>query len=106
VNGRPTQFFGARRIVIDCGGGNDSVSVAPTNWFGTVPETQPVPLSIFGGDGDDFLTGGAGNDRLNGGRGLDTLNGGAGRDRISGGPDDDRVTADEQDVVRGVEPAA
>jgi Ca2+-binding RTX toxin-like protein len=102
VNGRPFQFFGARRIVVDCGGGNDSVSVAPTGWFGTVPETQPVPLSIFGGDGDDSLTGGAGNDRLDGGRGLDTLNGGAGRDRISGGPDNDRATADEQDVVRGV----
>ena len=99
------QFFGARRIVVDCGGGNDIVSVAPTNYFGTPPPTVPLPVLILGGDGDDTLTGGAGNDFLVGGRGNDTLNGGTGRDHLFGGTGIDRATADESDVVRGVKPA-
>ena len=54
-------------------GGNDTV---------TLDSSLEIPLTAFGGEGDDTLTGGAGNDTLVGGNGEDVLDGGAGENLL------------------------
>lgn len=54
-----------------------------------------IPLTAFGGSGNDILFGGSGNDRLSGDGGSDTLTGGRGNDVYLFGP----ASAAETDVV-------
>jgi Ca2+-binding RTX toxin-like protein len=95
---------GAAEIVINSGGGNDTVS-ANALVAGTYKS-----LVLNGGDGDDVLTGGANaalggiNDILNGDADDDTLFGGKGADTVSGGEGDDLMVwnnGDGSDVNNG-----
>ena len=52
-----------------------------------------IPVSAFGGNGNDELTGGSGDDDLFGGSGNDVIEGGQGDDEVHGG--------DGQDVLSG-----
>ncbi|HTN74049.1 MAG TPA: Ig-like domain-containing protein, partial [Pirellulaceae bacterium] len=72
---------GANRVVVFGNDGNDTISVVSSS----------VPVSCFGGDGDDYLSGGQLDDMLDGGAGTDKLMGYAGRDVILGGPGDDSI---------------
>lgn len=74
---------------MNCGGGDDNVSVAPE---------VTIPITMRGGTGDDQLHGGSGGDKLIGGagrdllygqRGEDALYGGQGSDELFGGPGND-----------------
>lgn len=56
--------------------------------FTAIPDL-PVPVTVFGGAGDDVLMGGIANDRLEGGDGNDSLVGWLGDDRLYGGAGDD-----------------
>jgi len=67
-----------RAIRVVAGRGNDVVTV-------DLGQDTTIPVSLYGGAGNDVLTGGAGNDLLDGGAGNDTLNGGGGNDRLFGG---------------------
>ncbi len=70
-----------------------------------------IPVSAFGGDGndvlvggdgDDILSGGVGNDVIEGGRGDDELSGGDGRDVLSGNAGDDMVLGGKgRDTISG-----
>jgi PKD repeat protein len=90
INGRSKGVFAPTgRIIIFAQGGNDSVNV---------PNSLPLPVEMYGGDGNDTMNGGAGadlivgqagNDQLGGGAGRDILIGGSGLDRLDGHADDD-----------------
>ena len=62
-------------ITIDGKNGNDTI-VADNN--------VPIPLFIFGGNGNDQLAGGNANDQINGGAGNDTVTGNDGNDVLIG----------------------
>jgi hypothetical protein len=90
---------GLTQVVVKAQAGNDTVSL----------NGPGVPVTVFGGDGNDtligsagsdrlygengndYLTGNAGNDLLVGGNGNDILDGGAGDDRLLGDHGDDRL---------------
>jgi len=87
-NDRLSGFDSAQGVIIDGGGGDDTMRGSH----------QRDVLS--GGDGDDYIKGhkgedvvlgGAGDDRLEGNRGDDLVYGGAGNDRLYGLIDDDRL---------------
>jgi Ca2+-binding RTX toxin-like protein len=81
-----------RGIVFNGGAGDDTFIVR---------DNSPIPVTAYGGAGDDMLTGGSGNDVLDGGPGCDVLTGGAGNDLLT---DVNLVPAnpgDESDVLRG-----
>jgi Ca2+-binding RTX toxin-like protein len=63
---------GVTVVRVDGNGGNDRINSA-----------MDLPVSFWGGPGDDELSGGDGNDTLRGGPDDDTLRGGAGRDGVS-----------------------
>jgi len=84
----------------------------------TVRETADLPivypglrLTVYAGDGNDFVTVGSGeaelhgeggNDVLNGGTGNDLLEGGAGRDELHGGDGNDNIViSNVTDLVAG-----
>ena len=86
-------------IRIQGGRGNDNISVDPT---------ITIPVSVWGGLGDDTITGGGGNDALSGQLGTDVLVGGAGddllvtvgdsrNDRLTGGDGFDSFWCDDAD---------
>lgn len=92
------------RVVIEGGAGSDSLAALHLS--------RPVTINggegndfLYGGNLDDVLSGGAGNDLLNGGAGNDRLEGGAGRDILNGGSGDDLLLArdGELDVLNGGE---
>jgi Ca2+-binding RTX toxin-like protein len=68
-------------IKAEAGGGNDEITISPT---------VMIPVTLFGGDGDDILTGGSG---------PNILYGGAGNDRLTGGKDDDELYGEDGDDV-------
>jgi Ca2+-binding RTX toxin-like protein len=76
---------GVTVVRVDGNGGNDRINSA-----------MDLPVSFWGGAGDDTLSGGDGNDTLRGGPDDDTLRGGAGRDGVSyyGEPFDVRADLD------------
>jgi Ca2+-binding RTX toxin-like protein len=105
------SFSPTGRIVVDGRAGNDQIVVA---------SRVALPVSMYGGDGndtlrggslgdvllggngndmlfgllgDDFIDGGEGNDFIDGGNGNDTLLGSAGGDNINAGLGNDRVDA-------------
>jgi hypothetical protein len=57
---------------------------------GGTPATD-APLTVYGGNGNDFVLGGAGNDTLSGGNGQDELRGGGGADVLIGDNGSDLV---------------
>ena len=105
VEGHQTSDFdpaAVSRIVIDGGAGSDSLTAFHLS--------KPVTLNggdgndyLGGGNGADTLNGGAGNDRLYGNAGDDTLDGGAGRDYMFGGSGDDVLIGrdNEHDLLHG-----
>ena len=79
-----SKSFAASRvasITVDVGAGDDVVRI----------NGVALPVTIFGGAGDDLLVGGNGDDRIDGGAGDDRINGRAGADRLEGGAGRDRV---------------
>lgn len=67
----------------------------------TVSRTVPIPTTLRGGAGDDYLTGGGGPDKLIGGEGNDHLIGRAGDDALYGGPGDDYLRGGSgNDILR------
>ena len=83
LNGERESFEASRvaSITIDVGDGDDEV------WINGVA----LPVTIFGGAGNDRLVGGNGDDRIDGGVGDDRINGRGGADRLDGGAGRDRV---------------
>jgi Ca2+-binding RTX toxin-like protein len=76
-------------IVVDVGGGNDSVWCTNFPWAVTMVGGSGNDV-LVGSQAADLLCGGAGNDALTGGDGADTLSGGRGNDELYGaaGADD------------------
>lgn len=73
----PAQSFNRTTftsIVVSLGDGNDSFGVSAQGQF------HDVPLTVDGGDGNDFLRGSDGNDVIAGGAGDDDIDGGRGAD--------------------------
>lgn len=69
---------GLSKIVVNAGGGNDTVSATAVS----------VPFTIEGNDGDDTLTGGLGTDLVRGGAGIDTaIDANIGNDTVDLGPE-------------------
>jgi Ca2+-binding RTX toxin-like protein len=64
-------------------GGVTAVRVDANRGDDRVNSAMDLPVSLWGGDGDDILSGGDGDDTLRGEWGSDTLRGGAGRDGVS-----------------------
>jgi len=87
LNGTTQTFALAavQGIVVNAGAGSDDVEVielnAPIN----------IPVTMFGGDGNDTLVGGSGNDSILGQAGDDTLAGEAGNDALVGGAGTDQL---------------
>jgi hypothetical protein len=78
-------------VRIEGGQGNDNLSAA-----------VPVPVEMFGGQGNDTLTGGSANDTLDGGDGNDVIDGGAGADSLLGGEGADSLLGNAgKDTVFG-----
>ena len=59
-----------------------------------------LPLTVYGGQGNDTLVAGYECDHLYGEEGNDTLVAGSGRDYLSGGPGDDELYARDSDYER------
>jgi uncharacterized secreted protein with C-terminal beta-propeller domain len=106
VNGVHTEsrrLYTVRKIVINGGAGDDTITVDTDGWR--------VPVVLNGGDGNDTLTGGDGHNEINGGAGDDvltggpsgdTLNGGDGNDTLNGGKGNDTLNGgDGNDVITG-----
>ncbi len=74
-----------RGIRISAGAGDDTVTIDQS--AGRIA----VPITVWGGAGDDVIIGGAGRDLLDGGAGRDTLRGGDGNDRLDGAAGSDRL---------------
>ncbi len=80
-----------RGIRISAGAGGDTVTVDQS--LGRIM----VPVTVWGGTGDDVIIGGSGRDLLDGGAGRDTLRGGEGADRLRGGADENRLEGGDGD---------
>jgi Ca2+-binding RTX toxin-like protein len=120
VNGVSERFAfsGVKRIRVDLGAGNDSLTRSEGN--GRVAQNASVlggegndtirtaggADTIYGQDGDDYLYGNANRDRLDGGAGNDRLVGGAGLDVLYGQAGNDRfmnvVSKERRDTVDDV----
>jgi Ca2+-binding RTX toxin-like protein len=99
-NGRVRDFPAdrVRSIVIEAGGGHDTVTV----------ETDRFPTTINGGKGNDTINGGFAADVIHGGKGNDlirahegndVIRGGKGNDTISGGTGNDEMLGQQGDDV-------
>jgi Ca2+-binding RTX toxin-like protein len=80
-----TTFSGIERAEVVGGGGDDNVSVSEF----------ARPITVKGGDGDDFINGGDGPDRLIGGAGNDFMSGRDGNDLLEGGAGNDALRGDD-----------
>ncbi len=76
--------IGISFVLVDAGGGNDTVSVG-----GGIPAS--LSMRISGGNGGDTITGGPGDDLLESG---DEYSGTSGADVLNGGPGNDGLVAD------------
>jgi len=87
-------FYGPYTGIIDGGGGNDRIEIAP-GYSGNIvfPATIAGIESVIvpGSGGDDYLIGDDGNDSLNGQDGNDTLEGRGGNDNLLGGTGNDVI---------------
>ena len=98
-NGHASDFDpgAVTRVVIEGLAGGDSLAAFHLS--------KPVTINggdgndyLYGGDASDILNGGPGNDVLFGGAGDDTLDGGPGRDMLNGGSGDDMLLARDGDL--------
>ncbi|MBI1321701.1 hypothetical protein GC170_00730 [bacterium] len=107
-----TQYNGV--IHVNLLGGNDEIKLSGystrTSVFGGAGSDfidavgMEVPVSLYGGDGNDALYGGVANDVIDGGAGNDSILGNHGDDSIYGGDGTDRFfwyTGDGHDKVDG-----
>ena len=94
LNGTQQTFVGVTEIVIYANAGNDNVQIV-----GGIG----LPVTVFGGAGNDKIVAGGGNSVLVGGEGDDLLVGGAGRDLLIGGVGADKLVgnADEDILIAG-----
>ena len=87
-------FYGPYTGIIDGGGGNDRIDIAP-GYSGNIifPATITGIESVIvpGSGGNDYLIGDDGNDSLNGQGGNDTLEGRGGNDTLLGGTGNDVI---------------
>ncbi len=83
---RVHQAAAVSGIVIDARGGNDLV---------LADASVKVPVTVYGGEGDDQIRGGGGGDVLHGQAGADRVHGGPGNDRLYGGAGADGVMGGE-----------
>jgi len=87
-------FYGPYTGIIDGGGGNDRIDIAP-GYSGNIifPATITGIESVIvpGSGGNDYLIGDDGNDSLNGQGGNDTLEGRGGNDNLLGGTGNDVI---------------
>ncbi|MCA2719621.1 Calx-beta domain-containing protein [Microcystis sp. M169S2] len=87
-------FYGPYTGIIDGGGGNDRIDIAP-GYSGNIifPATITGIESVIvpGSGGNDYLIGDDGNDSLNGQDGNDTLEGRGGNDNLLGGTGNDVI---------------
>jgi hypothetical protein len=99
-------------LIVDAGGGNDSVTTGEGDDLirggagNDVLTAGDGDDALQGEDGDDRLIGGAGDDILLGGAGDDTLVGGEGNDLVNAGSGNDTIeiaTDDGSDTVDGGE---
>ncbi len=92
INGQKHTYSAedAKNITIRTNGGNDRVEIDPN---------MQIPVTVEGGNGDDFIQGGAGNDHLDGGAGNDEISGGKGRDMLVPGGGNDTIRTDDYDQV-------
>ena len=103
VVGADSDFFKRDKfdhIVVDAGGGDDSVSIDESNGIFTNTELT----TLDGGDGNDTLLGGSGADTFMGGDGNDFVDGNRGNDTAFLGAGDDTFQwdpGDGSDVVEG-----
>jgi Ca2+-binding RTX toxin-like protein len=84
------------RVVIDAGGGNDTVTMTG--------DTTGDDVSIDGGPGNDSLADGQGSDTVHGGDGDDVVSGGRGSDLLFGDGGDDTFSwapGDGSDTLEG-----
>ncbi|MGC4118350.1 MAG: calcium-binding protein [Myxococcales bacterium] len=85
---------GVASATVTLGAGNDTFTAAGGGSLGG-PSPSTLPLTVYGGPGNDTLTGGDADDTLYGDDGNDKLDGGASltdSDRYFGGPGSDTVT--------------
>ncbi|MDD9856027.1 MAG: calcium-binding protein, partial [Gammaproteobacteria bacterium] len=87
-NDRLSGFDSAQGVIIDGGGGDDTMRGSHQR---DVLSGGAGDDYIKGHKGEDVVLGGAGDDRLEGNRGDDLVYGGAGNDRLYGLIDDDRL---------------
>ena len=77
-------------IVANLGAGNDSIIV--NDGFSFFRRGgDPIPATLNGEAGNDFIIGGRGNDTISGGDGRDVLHAGGGNDTASGGAGNDII---------------
>jgi hypothetical protein len=88
--GAGLSFSGIENFSVDAGAGNDLVDGSALT----------IPVTIFGGTGNDTLIGGAGNDSLFGEEDNDDLIGGLGADFLDGGAGSDGLLGDKGSIVR------
>ena len=86
-------------IVANLGAGNDSAIV--NDGFSFFRGGDPIPATLNGEAGNDFLVGGRGDDTISGGDGRDTLHAGGGDDTVSGGAGNDIVDGGAGDDTLG-----
>ena len=104
INGRVVGTQTESRVAsirISAGKGDDIVRVE-------LGASCRIPVTVYGGAGNDTLVGAsgadalygeAGTDTLRGGDGVDVLNGGAGRDTVYAEPNVDKLTLDRTDIL-------
>jgi VCBS repeat-containing protein len=69
-------------LIIRGGDGDDTISIS---------SSANIPVTLYGGEGNDYLAGGLQGDKLFGEAGNDRLLGGAGADELDGGEDNDTL---------------
>ncbi|HEX5657634.1 MAG TPA: calcium-binding protein [Polyangiales bacterium] len=102
-NYKDITFAGVESLNLALASGADALTATNATVTKGVNGAASIPLTVFGGDGNDVLVGGGqadtlwggpGNDTLSGGALVDTLNGEEGADIIQG-----TATADGSDVI-------
>jgi Ca2+-binding RTX toxin-like protein len=96
-NDQTVPADGTFSVVINGGGGNDSLTVLAKN-------TEIIAAKLIGDGGDDVLTGADSGDSLGGGDGNDRLVGAKGGDDMSGGAGNDTLVwnnGDASDFIEG-----
>ncbi len=88
--GAGITFSGIEAFAVDAGAGNDLVDGSALT----------IPVSIFGGTGNDTLIGGSGDDSLFGEEDDDDLIGGLGADLLDGGAGSDGLVGDKGSITR------